>query len=503
MRPPLTAVLNLFNDLNQQNIIYCHWKSNQHLTEALNGSTDLDILVARDQEEDFRVIVHQHGCKLIISPPGKQYPGLEDYLGYDPETGHSFHLHVHYQLILGEQFVKNYRLPLTEQFLAATTISQGIKIVKPTLELIVLVIRALLKYRDRDALKDYLSVRSGGLPRNILREFEYLLQQTSIEAVETYLNQHGSLVSPDIIRTFLQIITTNPRQGAKLYQLRQQVRRKLTPFQRYSNFEAKRQYFTALWCRQVPGWCKQLAKKKLAGGGISFAFIGADGAGKSTTLKTVSDWLSWKLDKNQVYMGIGEKLPRINRLLHYKVQLTARFWRGSKRLFGEQSPLTKPLEAVHHLITDVFHVSLGKMRYNRYLASQRDLAQGSIIIYDRYPLQAIHAAMPVTLPPMDGPRIAWRRQQEDKPLRGLTAYLASLEESFYQKILPPDYLIILHVPAEVSHQRKPDHLLEEIRPKVEAIETMKREGLHIIDIDTTQPLETVLLRVKQAIWDIL
>ncbi|GMA44423.1 hypothetical protein GCM10025853_18800 [Tetragenococcus halophilus subsp. halophilus DSM 20339] len=41
----LAILKDLFNELNAQNIRYIHWKSNEHLQAAINGDTDLDIMV--------------------------------------------------------------------------------------------------------------------------------------------------------------------------------------------------------------------------------------------------------------------------------------------------------------------------------------------------------------------------------------------------------------------------------------------------------------------------
>ena len=111
---PLALVGRLFQALDQQGIGYCHWKSNANLERSLRGLTDLDLLVARTDSSRFRKVLCQHDFKPALSPPLNIYPAMEDYIGYDRETGLLVHLHIHYQLILGEMGVKNYRLPLEE-----------------------------------------------------------------------------------------------------------------------------------------------------------------------------------------------------------------------------------------------------------------------------------------------------------------------------------------------------------------------------------------------------
>lgn len=169
---PLALIVSLFQTLNEREIKYCHWKSNCNLEKSMGGLTDLDLLVDRNHSLRFRELLCQHDFKPVLSHPLRQYPAIEDYLGFDRDSGRLVHLHVHYQLILGEQFVKNYHLPLERSFLECTDICLGVKVPAPELEIIVLVVRALLKYRDRDFVRSILSARHGGVPAGIVKELE-------------------------------------------------------------------------------------------------------------------------------------------------------------------------------------------------------------------------------------------------------------------------------------------------------------------------------------------
>jgi thymidylate kinase len=102
---------------------------------------------------------------------------------------------------------------------------------------------------------------------------------------------------------------------------------------------------------------------------------------------------------------------------------------------------------------------------------------------------------------MDGPRIAWMCKGEETD--GITAHLSKLEQTIYERISPPDCLILLHVSPNVALRRKPDHAPEEIERKIQAVERMDRQGLQIIDIDADQPFERTALQTKSALWNIL
>ena len=498
LRPPLNAIVKLFEALNVQGIDYCHWKSNNHLDHSVRGLTDLDLLVDRRHAERFRSILPQNDVKPVLSPKDKQYPAIEDYLGFDPDTGHLFHLHVHYQLVLGEQYVKNYRLPLERAFLTNTQIGPegNIKVPVPELEIVILVVRALLKYRDRDILKDILSIRTPGLPASILREFAYLRAQTDIEAILATLETLVDFVSPEIITEFLNVIAESPRSGYKLYRLRQRLRHELIPYQSHSRWWVSCQYFGILLRRLSFNYAYS-SKKAFVTGGITIAVIGADGAGKSTIIEHLRKYFSWKLKSRTYYMGSQEP-SFLSKTFHLGVAFWEKAYRAGCFLLGKEHPFNKIPMWFLRLFRNVYHLFIGLDRYRRQFVGWQQALQGSIVIYDRYPLTAIHAVM--NGKPMDGPHIAAEALgQQDK----ITRLLSEREQKIYQKIRPPDYILRLHVSPEVSQQRKPDHSFEMIKAKSQALEQMDQTGLNIIDIDADAPFEEVLLQIKKNLWHVL
>ncbi|HKZ02379.1 MAG TPA: hypothetical protein VJ180_09075, partial [Pyrinomonadaceae bacterium] len=90
----LKTVIDLFQALDARGVRYCHWKSNLRLKLGLRGQTDLDLLVDPEHARDFREVLEEHQVKLVLAPPGKHYPAVENYLGLDPTAGKLFHLHV-------------------------------------------------------------------------------------------------------------------------------------------------------------------------------------------------------------------------------------------------------------------------------------------------------------------------------------------------------------------------------------------------------------------------
>jgi thymidylate kinase len=165
---------------------------------------------------------------------------------------------------------------------------------------------------------------------------------------------------------------------------------------------------------------------------------------------------------------------------------------------GEKHPSSRILDWFRRLWHNLYYLSTTIDRYRRYKTARQQAAEGVVAICDRYPLAAIHRAMEG--PPMDGPRIGI---QEGSETDGITQKLAQLEQTIYQKILPPDHIFVLHVSPEVSQLRKPDHDLEMIENKSRALKEMDDRQLNVTGIDADQPLEQVLLYTKTHFWPLL
>jgi len=489
---PLETVMDLFSELNHREIRYCHWKSNSRLDWGLAGQTDLDLLIDPEQEGLFKQVIKQFGIKAIISPPNSQYPGLEHYLGFDETTGRLFHLHVHYQLVLGEQYVKNYRLPIEKQFLDYTRVVENVKIPVPELELIILSIRALLKYRDRDMVKDVFNIRFPGIPEHILNEILWLLDQTSFEEVSQMISILAVFSDDEIIIDFLKIVSHTPRSGWDLIQLRSRLRRELRKNQRKNRLSASVQYFQSLLKKSKLFRAKHDQLLRLPGEGKLIALIGIDGSGKSTLSTEVSKWLKWKISAPLHYLG--SKQPSVWSDWSY---IIFRIFRRSitilSQRMNENSFLIKVLKRFRQFFLGMHYLSVGVDRYKRYKLAKKQKESGSVVIFDRFPFFS----------PLDGPEI---HLISDGNLYYLTKKLAALEEKMYRRFDTLDLIIILNVNPEVSVARKPDHSLETIQAKYSALSRLKTElaeddgRWNRVLLDANSPIEQVLLDIKTAVW---
>lgn len=489
-REPITtlaAVASLFRDLNRANLRYCHWKSNLRLAQGLGGYTDLDLLVDPVHGRAFRQILRAHKVKPLVAAPGKRYPDMEHYLGFDAASGRLFHLHVHYQLVLGEQHVKNYCLPLAGRFLDSVHLHHGVKIPTPELELIVLSLRALLKYRDRDAVKDVLGIRSSGLPAHIVDEIHWLLAQTCLTDVARTLAETAGVLPAEVVMSFLETVIAAPRDGKRLLSLRQQVRRELARFQRHGRPVAMLQYFKAL--RTPP------QKMTLPRHGLALSLVGVDGAGKSTLCRELAKWLSWKMSVKPYYLG-SKQPSRLSRGLYILFRVARRGQRGLAGRFGEQSLPARGAATLRQAMLYSHHLAVGLDRYRRYRDGRQQAEKGAVVLYDRFPLDTL----------FDGPKIHLLAQgKRDR----LNAVFSSLEQKLYRRFQAPPLLVVLYVPPEVSRQRKPDHRWEVITAKDLALRQWLAHANGstrphtYVQLDAGRPLADVLLQLKQVVWEAL
>lgn len=501
--PELNLANTLFRELNHLDIRYCHWKSTCRLFEGMSGQTDLDVLVDRRQYEVFNDVLRSSGFKRMLSDKSQKFPGLDDYLGFDKSTGRFLHLHVHYQLILGEQFVKNYHLPIEDIFLDKIVYLSYLKVPIPELELIVLILRALLKYRDRDIIKDLLKLgNSSGLPKDILDEFNFLLAKTNIERITHIGERYLKFISIELVFNFINLYRNSPRDGWELYKLRRQVRKELSPYQRKPRRQIWLDYYRAsVRKNRVLRYVMNLfgrslkTKKKMTKSNLAFAFIGPDGSGKTTIVHSLQKWLSWRLEVRSYYMGSSE--PSMRTRILKRLFKIFRFWKAvSIRLIGAESLISSIFEIPTQLFNCLRFIGEAMDRYGRYSRGINSSADGVIVLFDRFPLEAFRQYQPF----MDGPQISHRYQGKHW---FLTRNLSKIEARIYQRITPVNHIFIMHVNPNLSQIRKPDHKPGMIQLKQHAIEQISDDRLNLTNIDSDHHLEDVLLQVKSKTWVLL
>ena len=98
----------LFSDFEKNEIRYLHFKSNTNLDESFAGPGDFDVLADEGRITDIERIIGAHNGKRYNPVRIGRYPGVDNWLIFDRESGIYYHLHLHFQLATGKSQVKDY-----------------------------------------------------------------------------------------------------------------------------------------------------------------------------------------------------------------------------------------------------------------------------------------------------------------------------------------------------------------------------------------------------------
>ncbi len=499
---PLPALVAFFRELAADGIGHCSWKSNEHLVAGLTGNSDIDLLVARDDATRFREIAARHDLKPIVPPPDATHVAMEHLLGHDPRSGRTFHIHVHWQLVLGERHVKNHRIPLERAFLEPTQLLDGVPVPRPEMELVVLVIRTLLKYRARDVVKDVLGIRTPGLPGETRREIAWLLDRTTVTDVKAVLRADGGeLLAPDLAARFLDIATHDSRSGYALFTLRRRVRRSLGHLRRTGRVRASARYFLALFRRRQSRRRPADTGMTLPGGGLTIALVGSDGSGKSTIAAALEEWLGWKLSVRTFYLG--SKAPSRSSDWTYVAFRALRRGHRTVTARTRRPRAAEPIARTRDVMLALHHLAVARDRIRRHRRGCGDAQTGRVVIFDRLPLERISIRPEHRL--LDGPQI---RTVLDARRRGTIRRLAGVEDRMYRRIGLPDHLVVLDVNPDVSFGRKPDHEPAVLAAKSRAAAELASlaeatRSVNVIRIDANRDLDIVLRDLKARLWNVL
>ena len=480
----LSISSRLFEEWNSSGIKYCHWKSNEHLMEGLDGLTDLDVLVDKSNRDDCIKIYNKLSFIPCRSQYGSRYPDVEDWLGFDEETGRMIHLHHHYAIITGHRGLKEYNLPWTMEALNTRHLDEvtGVYVSDPSLELITLYTRIGLKaysktlkaakggeYRISESDQkeiDYLSKRVNQSVLSKLVEFYFPCDATEMERIinSKTLGSDDYLVLSSITARSLNKCNRYNRIGSWI----------LRPYYRITlhlRSMIKKVYPYALITRKTPK--------------TSFhpvvCFLGQDGSGKSTVTKEINSWLSWKLDSRRFYLGSGDE--------HYNP------WqkRLHKKIHKNDAPWAKLLRAWLP-----FSYQLASARYVKRTIKQANqfASLGGIALLDRYPQIEVAGIN-------DGPKIRSSLfKRVPKYLLGIAKVYASIEERILAKATrySPSLVIKLMLSTEESMRRKPFENQEMVQHKHEIINNLQFPDSDVVVIDAEQDYETEIRQIKKEIW---
>ncbi|MEJ2207257.1 MAG: hypothetical protein P8170_24535 [Gemmatimonadota bacterium] len=490
--------MRLSEALATDDISWCHWKSNNALDRSASGENDLDLLVSRADIVRFATVLRGLGFKQVWAPAEKQLPGILDYFGYDQVADRLIHVHAHYQLVLGHDRTKGYRLPIEDASLESAVRRGLFRVPAPEFELIVFIIRMMLKHSTWD-------VMLGGekrLSKNERAELAYLQTRVDEDRVREILKRHLAYVDPDLFNDCVRALQprssvwTSARTGHRLQRgLRANARRPMPldtslKLWRRGRLAVRRRVFR----RSSP-------KYRFEGGGAMIAIVGGDGAGKSTAVDGLHEWLARHFETTCIHLGKPDwswTTIGIRAILKVGNML---------RLYPADSSFQRTLEQ-ESLISPGYPWLLRELcrardRYRTYVRARRIAARGGLVILDRFPLSQIKL--------MDGPQIerfldelAGRPQAKQflSPRRtgALARFLIRRERSYYAQTVMPETLIALRVDPEIAVRRKTDEDADTVRVRSTEIWELDWSSTEAHLIDASKTRAQVLSEIKALVW---
>lgn len=493
----LKSIKQMLNAFEENKIKYCHWKSNEHLANALAGDTDLDILFLPEQRFKLDGVLNACGLKRFRAMPLMQYNAIEDYIGFDKESASIWHLHTHYRMTLGEKHLKGYTVTCWNYHILENRIwnEQGIYTSCFEDELILLFVRNSMKLRWRDIGKK--------INYDDINEFNWLFDRINQNKLIKHAHQYlGDEAADEVVK----LASQNLIKKEQLKYLHRLLLKELKPFTGYSTVSSwwtrsrRELYWLVGAVIRHGGLSTNKPNRRVSPvGGCAVAFLGCDGAGKSTTIAYIEKEFSKKLDVKTVYLGSGDGSSS---LLRKPMKLVARKIGGKGVGHAMEKEYVDKKNTQRKISMKARLYSVAKVIWADSLAveKRKKLHQitkarnnGMIVLIDRYPQTDITGYS-------DGPLLT--RYLENG--HGFLYRKAKKELEIYQSanINPPDLTLKLMVPTEVAIARKPEMTIHEIENKKRAVMAMNPSKQSAV-INTSKEKIESFGEVMEEIWKII
>ncbi|NEW60758.1 hypothetical protein GSY74_05630 [Sulfurovum sp. bin170] len=432
-------IKNFLQELDNRDIDYLHWKSNTNIEKALIGEDDLDILVDPKKKYEVYQLFKELNILRAYSEKDSWQNEIFHYFGVDIEAQKMIHIHLHFLLEVGYDFDKSVNLPIIENYMASKEhYKKSVYIPSVENEYILLIIRLILK----NGLTPFLMLlptgqwslyrrqksKKGIIQGSAYREYLDLRERSSREKISESLDSIFSFVDRSLFYEAEQVIKENSSL-IDYFTKSREMKKVLKPYSYHSAFVS---FFKSLYRINLVRFGKvskkRVKSKKIpANGGRIFAFVGGDGAGKSSNIEKLASTLGRHYFVETIHIG------RPNRAGEPKQYFIGRQINNIGKLFIKLG--------LSNFGNALSLVGLAVERKQAFIRAQKVKSQGGIVILDRIPLEGVTE--------MDGPRVAIS-------LGGKQKFLAKIEERLHRSIQGIDRLIVLKLNPQIALKRRPE-----------------------------------------------
>ena len=493
----------LFTAWNEANLLYCHWKSNEHLLAGLEGETDLDVLLSCNNKEAGEEVLRRLDFLQCKSQFGSRYPDVDDWIGFDKDTGRLIHVHLHYGLVTGHKGMKEYSLLWTDKALCTRVLNveYGIYTIEPNLEMVTLFTRIGLKADFRSIIR--CRIGKFQFPKDVKKEIDWLKCRVDMKKIRLLLDSYYGdnadvmfeLIKKDVLKStdYLRLRKITESTFNKCSRVKSFMRIREVSFFAYQRFG-----------KRIIQKIRPVISKKtpVSGNGISIAFIGQDGSGKSTVTNEIKKWLTWKIEAERFYLGSGDhyngymkRLLRFSRQhIHINEQNNSKEKKAKEALNSVPYQKNKGLRRKIALVmTSVNFKNAAHHAYKTIQISSQYVKRGGIALFDRFPQNQFKGIY-------DGPKII--NDANNGLIRFVIRRLSNQEKMYIDRIqnYQPTLVFKLQLPPEESIRRKPHENLEAVSRKAEITKALRFDKSHVVILDATQDYKEEILKVKRVIW---
>lgn len=512
------ALLRMLSSLEERQITHAYWKASRRLGDALEAKGDYDLLVLPDERSLWQRALEEHRFIRARTRPQNQHRQMEHWVGFcsgqPGQPSSLLHIHVHQAPLIRRKGIWEFQLGTAQAVLRSRELDKtwGVYRLNPAMEFVLLMLRAFMEEKIRPGLKGPLSPRGEA-------DLAYILRQTSAEDIQQAARQ-------------LLPTTAGHRFGAKLAEL---INRGASPWAEEAllSLEAvvceiyDKNRLTSTWRARGARTAQMMSsatqtllqrglppalrpprvQQKLCLKRAPFvAVVGIDGAGKTTLVQGLSQSLGQTLDVEQLYLGQGDLISDLWRVLAQikrRLQRSLRPQRAADGKAADDALASESLVVMEHQgyrrrLWELSRVAMAARLLREARQARRHYnRRGTVVLSDRFPsARERYASGPaITIRPGAGPiERQWAKA---------TAFFerALLERAV--KYWAPDLILHLSLEPQTAWERKPEHRLFDLQQKAAALKRADYGKATVITVDAAQPESLVEKKAQELIWRLL